>query len=217
MHTPTASSTRRKAGTAAVAGVLTSLALAAAGCGGSPPASGVANIGATTTAASDPQPSTTSGSGKADDGRAFSVCMRANGVPNFPDPSKGGGLTINGGSGLNPDSPQFKTAETKCRKLLPNGGKPTAAQQAKMQADALAYSACMRTHGVPKFPDPEFSAGGSKLTLGRGSGIDPASPAFKAAQTACASKLPGLKGGADSGPSGKQSGSGPSTGSTVQP
>jgi hypothetical protein len=118
--------------------------------------------------------------------------MRRNGVPSFPDPSASGGITINAGRGLNPDSSQFKAAETKCQKLLPNGGQGSPAEQAKMQDEALKYSACMRSHGVPKFPDPQFSAGSTRIKIG-GNGVDPRSPAFQAAQKACASALPGLK------------------------
>jgi hypothetical protein len=40
----------------------------------------------------------------------------------------------------------------------------------------------MRTHGVPKFPDP---SGGGGFVFPAGSGIDPSSPAFRAAQAKC--------------------------------
>jgi hypothetical protein len=183
---------RRKAGIGALVLTLASVLLVAAGCGGGAPGSAVANVGATTTGSDGAQPTQNSSSGKPDNGRAFSACMRRNGVPSFPDPSASGGITINGGRGLNPDSAQFKAAETKCQKLLPNGGKGSPAEQAKMQEEALRYSACMRSHGVPKFPDPQFSAGSTRIKIG-GNGIDPRSPTFQAAQKACASVLPGLK------------------------
>jgi hypothetical protein len=54
-------------------------------------------------------------------------------------------------------------------------------------AQLLTFSDCMRSHGVPSFPDP--SGGG--IHFGPGSGIDPSSPAFKAAQSACRRLLPG--------------------------
>ena len=53
---------------------------------------------------------------------AYSRCMRANGVPNFPDPSAGGGWNVQTGAGLDPSSPLFKRAQAKCEKLLPGGG-----------------------------------------------------------------------------------------------
>jgi hypothetical protein len=45
----------------------------------------------------------------------FSQCMRATGVPDFPDPSNGD-LSFNVGAGgdLNPSSPVFKNASTVC-------------------------------------------------------------------------------------------------------
>jgi hypothetical protein len=53
----------------------------------------------------------------------FSQCMRAHGVPNFPDPNISGGgvrLTIRGGpSGIDPNSPQFKAAQKTCQSDLP--------------------------------------------------------------------------------------------------
>ena len=45
----------------------------------------------------------------------------------------------------------------------------------------------MRSHGVPHFPDPS----GSGIHIGPGSGIDPSSPAFKAARSVCVKLLPG--------------------------
>lgn len=204
---------RRTARIAALAG-LASASLIAAGCGGSPSGSAVANIGGTTTTStsSDSQ-SSSSGGQEFDQARAFSACMRKNGVPSFPDPTKGGGLTIN--KAQMPDSPQFRSAQTKCEKLRPHGEPPSPAQQAQMQEQALRYSACMRSHGVPKFPDPQFVGTGIKLALGRG--IDPASPTFQSAQHACESMLPGLKGKGGPGGGNTKSGSGPSTGSVGAP
>jgi hypothetical protein len=49
----------------------------------------------------------------------FSQCMRANGVPDFPDPSNGG-LSFNraGGGDLNPSNPVFRNASTLCAKKI---------------------------------------------------------------------------------------------------
>jgi hypothetical protein len=146
--------------------------------------------------------------------------MRSHGVPNFPDPkvSAGGGmsLSLDGSSGLNPDSPQFKAAQKSCEKLLPNGGKPDPAMQAKAQKQMLKFSACMRSHGLANFPDPVFSNGGARVSLGgKGSGLNPNSPVFQAAQKACQSEMPGPPGGkggtTSSSGGGKGSGSGPTT------
>jgi hypothetical protein len=176
--------------------LLVFLSVAAAGCGGGGHGAAIANLGTTTTGASDSgtADAPTSSADRLAAGRRYSACMRRNGVPQFPDPSADGGLVIQSGHGVDPGSPAFRAAQAKCGKLLPHGGKPMSpAQQAKAQAQMLRYSACMRSHGVPKFPDPQFSNGRAKLSIN--GGIDPNSPQFKAAQRACASVLPGLKGG----------------------
>jgi hypothetical protein len=54
-------------------------------------------------------------------------------------------------------------------------------------AAGIRYSDCMRAHGVTDFPDPGGS-GGVSLS---GAGINPRSPAFQTAQTACAKLMPG--------------------------
>ena len=181
----------------AAAAAPVALAVLAAGCGGGSGSPGVAAIGSTTTTTTADEPAASggpsTGTSKAGSGAAFSSCMRSHGVPNFPDPTSGGGITIDSSSGIDPDSPRFQSAQRACRHLLPGGGKPpTPAQQAKMQAQALRFSACMRAHGVPSFPDPDFSGGGVGIKIRGGSGIDPNSPVFRSAQRACAHVLPGL-------------------------
>jgi hypothetical protein len=44
----------------------------------------------------------------------FSTCMRSHGYPTFPDPSSNGQISFNSGDGIDPTSPQFKTAQTTC-------------------------------------------------------------------------------------------------------
>lgn len=194
--------------------VAASLALAAtvalAGCGGNPKSPSVASLGspATTTAGGNGgtadgggSPSTGSGPGggvggltmKMQDGAKFSACMRAHGVRNFPDPGAQGAIQIGPGSGIDPSSHTFQAAQAACRKLLPNGGQPTPQQMAAMQRQALAFSACMRSHGLPDFPDPTFRGNHISIAIrgGPGSDLDPRSPAFQAAQKACRGKLPG--------------------------
>ena len=54
---------------------------------------------------------------------AFSACMRANGIKDFPDPS-GGGIRLHTtpGSDLNPNNPTFQKAQQACQKDLPFKG-----------------------------------------------------------------------------------------------
>lgn len=63
------------------------------------------------------------------DALAYSKCMRANGVPDFPDPNPGGGFLFQRGSGIDPSSPAFMAAQAKCKKLLPGGGPPAPARR----------------------------------------------------------------------------------------
>jgi len=124
------------------------------------------------------------GSGKAS-ALAYSQCMRAHGITKFPDPNSQGGIGISGGpgSGIDPNSSQFKAADQACRKLLP-GANLSPAQQAANEARALRYSQCMRAHGIPDFPDPN-GQGGIAIKAQAGSDLDPNNPRFKAADSAC--------------------------------
>jgi hypothetical protein len=130
-------------------------------------------------------------------GLAFAQCMRSHGVPNFPDPTagSGGGLEIQASrragsgpslkvNGVSVNAPAFQSAQQACRSLLPNGGKPPQLSATQKQA-MLQFSRCMREHGVPRFPDPTFSGGRVGIQMRAGSGIDPSSPAFQAAQNQC--------------------------------
>ena len=127
-------------------------------------------------------------------GIKYADCMRANGVPNFPDPSaEGGGVQIG-------TSSAFEAAQRTCHDLLPGGGGPTAATGAQ-KAQVLALARCMRAHGVSGFPDPvsepPASPAGHSLIFGLPgaviavpSTIKPQSPNFKQAAAAC--KFPGF-------------------------
>lgn len=137
--------------------------------------------------------------GKAQSGARFAACMRAHGVSGFPDPSSQGAIQIGPSSGIDPSSPRFRAAQQACQKLLPNGGRPSPAQLAKLQRGALAFSACMRRHGVTDFPDPTFTGGGVGLKIrsrGGASDLNPDSATFRAAQQACQGNFRGTRAGA---------------------
>jgi hypothetical protein len=55
---------------------------------------------------------------------------------------------------------------------------------------ALAFAQCMRTHGEPNFPEPVRTGNAVHEALRAGSGVDPNSPQFTAARTACKHLLP---------------------------
>ena len=138
----------------------------------------------------------------------YASCMRSHGVPAFPDPGPGGGIPA--GSGINPQSPAFQSAESACTSLVPRPvGEPSeASEQQKLRM--LADSECMRRHGLPS-TDPTATArlafreasalgapsAGFAVAFGRPgsfiaiplSVID--SPAFKRAAVTCG--LPGAR------------------------
>ena len=169
-----------------VTGALVALAFSAAACG-------VPGVGAA-------KPSPSPDPYKA--ALAFSQCMREHGVPDFPDPQTTGdghfGVQINGGpsSTLDPSSTQFQAAQQACNKLLPKGGTNGKGPSAKDRAAMLAFAACMRSHGLPDFPDPKFSSDGGGVVVQAGgpgndkSDLRPDSPQFQAAMEACKSKMP---------------------------
>jgi hypothetical protein len=112
--------------------------------------------------------------------------MRSHGIPDYPDPSGNGSVTIHvrPGSDLNPNSPQNQAAQAACKSVFP-GGNLTPAQQAAGNARALRYSQCIRSHGIADFPDPN---GQGTLTINEGSGdLNPNSARFKDAEKACQS------------------------------
>ena len=210
--------------------VLVSAALLLAGCGGGSSSSGIARLSSNTSgssAADGAGKSATSESSASAQQKmvAYSQCMRTHGVAEFPEPTEGHLLIHSANhnghvTGVNPQSPRFQAAQKVCGKLLPNGGAPSAAEQAKAQESALKFSQCMRTHGVPNFPDPTFAGGAvrMKLKTGGANGFDPESPRFRGAQKACQSIAPGGKGGpgpSGTGPKGGPGGAGGESGGNV--
>lgn len=66
--------------------------------------------------------------------------------------------------------------------------KPSTTVSSNAHSQGLKFSGCMRSHGITNFPDRSSSGG---IQLSSSSGINPFSPAFKAAQAACGKLLPG--------------------------
>jgi hypothetical protein len=155
-----------------VAALSLALALAACGTGSGPIASGQ------------------TGSGPSPGAVAFAKCMRGHGVPQFPDPggtpSAGSSISILGSQlppTININSPAFQSALSTCMKQF-NATHPRPPLTAAMKAAALKFSQCMRTHGVPHFPDPAFPPGGG-IALRPAPGTDSTSPAFQHAEQQC--------------------------------
>ena len=192
---------------AAVAGAILAVLLAACS-GAGPSTNGVATLDSPSPDASASADAGAGASLSPDDVYeqmlAYSQCMRSHGVPAFPDPVNNGGqigLMLQGGpgTGLDPNSTTFKAADESCHALMPAPKTGTDGQvPEKAREQALQYSQCMRSHGLPDFPDPQFSSGGISIGGGegqKGAGLDPNSATFQAAQQACESLMPGFGGG----------------------
>jgi hypothetical protein len=161
-----------------IGAVLAGTALLVSACGGSP----------ATSSAGPPTLATLT-----DQALAYAKCMRAHGIPDFPDPTvqdnahtKGVGFSLNG---INPNSPQVKAAAKTCQRQTGFGHITAAQLQAGMTA-MLKFAECMRSHGIAGFPDPFENSHQIGLNLD-GTGIDQSSPRFTAAQKACQPLMPG--------------------------
>jgi len=116
---------------------------------------------------------------------AYARCMRSHGDPGFPDPNSQGLFP-------HPAGTQYQSASRACGHLLPSQSL-TAAQKQGHVSQALKFSACMRSHGVPGFPDPTVAQGGTAVGFKLGN-TDQNSPQFLAAARACRKFEPGMAG-----------------------
>jgi hypothetical protein len=117
---------------------------------------------------------------------AFAKCMRSHGIPSFPDP---GAVSDTGntvfGIGLPADidfqSPAFQAGMQGCQRLV-RGKAPRPGPDPQRMAALVRQAQCMRTHGVPNYPDPSVQNG--PIVVGDVSD-SPQSPAFEHAAKLC--------------------------------
>jgi len=170
--------------------VLVGGGIAVAGGGGSE-SPGVAHLGSSATTAANSAQSGSNGS-EHEQALAYSKCMRSHGITDFPDPDEHGGLALSANgpdSDLLPTNLQYQAADEACKHLLPNGGQP-APVDPELRAKTLAYSKCMRAHGIAGFPDPNGD-GVLQIEGTPGSDLAPDNPQFHTADKACKHLLPG--------------------------
>jgi len=164
----------RRAAAGILAAALAGIATLATACGSSPPAGAGSGSGQTPYRQA----------------LAYARCMRARGDPGFPDPDSRGLFP-------HPAGLQYRSASRACGHLLPS--QPlTAGQKRGHVRQALAFSECMRSHGVAGFPDPAVAQGGTAVGFQLGT-IDQNSPQFQAAARACRVFEPGMAGTMTSG------------------
>lgn len=96
---------------------------------------------------------------------AYSHCMRSHGVSKFPDPTSSGAIPKVSLQQLRVSSSQFPAAQKACQDLLPPGTDdqfpPGEVQQ--LLIGMLRFSHCMRSHGVPNWPDPTTDSEGRPI------------------------------------------------------
>jgi hypothetical protein len=170
-----------RAAAALIAAVI--LALLGAACSGSPSAAGSGGS------------SNAGRSANSQIGIDYAHCMRAHGVPKYPDPGSGNELA----SGLPKVSPQqlevsssqYQAARNGCAHLLPNGGQMTQSQSQRDLNAMLRYARCMRSRGLPNWPDPSYdSAAGWGFNLVHVHGFDPNSTQTENKMNECDRMLP---------------------------
>lgn len=123
---------------------------------------------------------------------AYSVCMRAHGVPNYPDPDSKGNLRPAGPQQLGVSTSRYQAAEQACQQVLPSGGSlQQQTQQCLLAGDCpqslvqqlliieRKYAQCLRSHGIPNWPDPTISPKGGRPVFDlSGAGLNPFSQAY---------------------------------------
>lgn len=164
------------------------LALLPAACGGSP-GNHVAQLRSTATGSTS-KSTPAARSAHQNDAVAFARCMRSKGVPNWPDPNSSGAfdkseLTT---KQLGAGSSHVQAAQSACNHVLSNGGSgPNPARVQQMKAQGLQFAHCVRSHGVPNFPDPGSDG---RIPDPASVGINQGSPKFEAANQACGKYRP---------------------------
>jgi hypothetical protein len=126
--------------------------------------------------------------------------MRSHGVPNFPDPQSNGDPPKVDAQRLGVSTSQLQAAQQACQPLLPAGGSldqqtehcmstgncPPALVQQILTAERK-FAQCMRSHGVPKYPDPTIDSQGRPIFVFSISknGFDPHEPQIMTKEDEC--------------------------------
>jgi hypothetical protein len=133
------------------AGLAGLISLSSAGCGSSS-AAGTGSSTATSATSGPARTTTSSATTKLtaqEKAVKFAECMRANGVPHFPDPDSKGATNF----GVDVTRDVWLKAVDACKSLKPPGAL-SSKRTPKQQAASLRFAQCVRAHGVKDFPDP---------------------------------------------------------------
>jgi hypothetical protein len=122
------------------------VAVLVAACGGSPSSTG-GSPGA-------------GGSSTSTSAVAFSQCMRAHGVPNFPDPDSNGTIPKGTAQQFGVSNSRYQAAQTACAHLLPSSGGVSQSVIQRAMNGMRSFAQCMRSNGVSNWPDPSTDRAG---------------------------------------------------------
>jgi hypothetical protein len=155
-----------------------------------------AACGSGTPSSSTPSSSGTSSSGTGgvsaayvSDKLALARCLRAHGVPDYPDPNASGQEPPNSKRLIS--SPQGQAAVGACSSLSNRIHNDVAAQNQAVMGEYVRFAQCMRAHGLPNFPDPAYAEGRVEFMLNASQdGFDPHSPQVLATARQCEHVLP---------------------------
>ncbi len=126
---------------------LAMVALISAGCG-SNAASETAATSSNGTAGSADTAATKKATAQ-DKAVKLAECIRAHGVPHFPDPDAKGDFAF----GIDVSPAVWRKAVDACKDLAPPGAF-SGKRSPKQQSAALRFAECVRENGVKDFPDP---------------------------------------------------------------
>jgi hypothetical protein len=186
-----ATSTKTRRPFPVAAALIAGMVLLLAACGGSP------------SAGSGGSPSAGSGSAV-----AYSACMRAHGVSNYPDPNSSGILPKTDAQALGVAISRYQASQSACQAMLPDsasesfdnqvrqcylaGACPPALVQ-QMMTHGRTIARCTRSHGIPNWPDPTLDSQGRPFFDLSSQGISRSeshSPEYEAKEGLC-SRLAG--------------------------
>jgi predicted small lipoprotein YifL len=123
------------------------VALISAGCGSNGPSeTGTASSTGTATSTGTGGKKHATGQDKA---VKFAECIRAHGVPHFPDPNAKGEFVF----GIDVSPAVWTKAVDACKDLQPPGSL-SSKRSPKQQTASLRFAQCIRENGVKDFPDP---------------------------------------------------------------
>jgi hypothetical protein len=137
--------------------------------------------------------------------------MRSHGVPNYPDPDSSGQLPKPDAHHLGVSDSQLQAVQQRCQHELPSNGHaldsgsisdcmmaedcPRALVQ-HVLTEERSFALCMRSHGVPNWPDPVTDSHGRPvfaISISK-DGFNPYSKPIWARGNQCSNLMPDLPG-----------------------